>query len=107
MGLFSQEILRYEGETSLFKNLERVVFCTPSKIPLHSEFPQSSDYHFSIDILQTSEPTVELKEDFSRKPVRHISHLQNRSIRNRLAELRSHVEAVAQHEDSTAKTIAI
>ena len=81
-------------------------FCTP-KIPLHSEFPQSSDYDFSIDILQTSEPTVEFKEDFSRKPVRHISNLQNRSIRNRLAELRSHVEAVAQHEDSTPKTIAI
>ena len=82
-------------------------FCTPSINPLHSEFPQSSDCDFSIDILQTSQPTVEFKEYFSRKHVKHIRKLQNRSIRNRLAELGSHVEAVAQHEDSTPKTIAI
>ena len=80
----------------------QLYFCIPSINPLHSEFPQSSDSDF--DILQTSQPTVEFKEDFSRKPVRHISQLQNRSIRNRLTELRSHVEAIAQHEDSTPKT---
>ena len=60
-----------------------------------------------MDKLQASQFTVHLDENLNRLPKYHISQLQNRDIRNRLAELRYHVEAVALHEDCTPKTIAM
>ena len=71
--------------------------------PSHSELPQCSYQDFTMEELQASQSTIELEENISRLPQKHISQLQNRAIRNRLTELKSHVEAVAQHEDCTPK----
>ena len=84
----------------------QLYFCT-SISPSHSELPHFSDQDFAMDKLQASQSTVQLDENLNRIPQKHISQLQNRAIRNLLAELRSHVEAVALHEDCTPKTIAM
>ena len=75
--------------------------------PSHSELTQFSDQDFAMDKLQTSQSTAQLDEILNRIPQKQISQLQNRAIRNELDELRSHVEAVALHEDCTPKTIAM
>ena len=83
----------------------QLFFCTSD--PLHNELSQYSNDDFPLDKLPTSKSTVEFEENFSQVHGKHISQLQNKAIRNRLSKLRSHVEAVAQHEDCTPKTIAM
>ena len=84
----------------------QLYFCTPIE-PSLNQLPQSSFEDSAIGKLQASQSRIELAENISRVPQKHINQLQNRAIRNRLAELRSHVEAVAQHEDCTPKMIAM
>ena len=86
--------------------MEPVVFLPPIS-PSHRELPQCSDQDFAMDKLQASQSTVQFDEILNRIPQKHISQLENSAIHNRLAELRSHIEAVAQHEDCTPKTIAM
>ena len=98
--------MKKERQTYLKRNdlttWNQLYFCTLIS-PSHSEHPQFSDQDFAMDKLQASQSTVQLDENLNRISQKHISQLQNRASRNRLAEIRSHDEAVALHEDCTPK----
>ena len=66
-----------------------------------------SNEDLSMDQLPTSESTVEFTENFNRKSLKHISQVRNKALRNRLANLMSHIEAVAQHESVSPKMISM
>ena len=78
---------------------------TPTNPPL--SLPHHSDEELSSELLPTTQSINEFNENFNRRPIKHISQLQNKALRNRLTNLGLHIEAVAQHEDVSPKMVSM
>ena len=72
-----------------------------------SALSHHSNEDLSMELLPGSQLTVEFTENLSRKHLKHISEVRNKALRNRLATIMSHIEAVAQHENVSPKTISM
>ena len=74
---------------------------------VNSAVSQNSNEDLSMEQLPASQSTVEFTENFCRKPLKQISEVRNKAIRNRLTTIMSHIEAVAQHENVSPKIISM